>query len=246
MGIDKPPVRLSKLDEERFGIRTAVARGVTSATLPSVLEFCRENDVKFLIARSLCTELSAAQEMERQGFILMDTLVYYVRELGQGPLPTDTGTALIRFRRPGDEDTVRAVAGEVFGAYQGHYHADKRLDQAQCDEVYQSWVYNSCVSREFADAVMIAELKGTIVGFGTVRMNSPQECEGVLAGVSPSAQGHGIYRSFIIRSLEWCHEQKAQRMVVSTQITNVAVQKVWARLSFELSSSYYTYHKWFD
>jgi hypothetical protein len=34
-------------------------------------------------------------------------------------------------------------------------------------------------------------------------------------------------------------------MLISTQITNVAVQKVWTRLGFEPSRSYYTFHKWF-
>jgi hypothetical protein len=34
------------------------------------------------------------------------------------------------------------------------------------------------------------------------------------------------------------------RMVVSTQITNLAVQKVWVRQGFELTGSYYTFHLW--
>ena len=35
-------------------------------------------------------------------------------------------------------------------------------------------------------------------------------------------------------------------MVLSTQVTNLAVQKVWSRLGFEPSRSYYTFHLWFD
>jgi GNAT superfamily N-acetyltransferase len=84
------------------------------------------------------------------------------------------------------------------------------------------------------------------VGFATLRLNNPEEGEGVLFGVGPLAQGQGIYRSFMIHGMEWCLQQGMTRMVVSTQITNIAVQKVWTRLGFEPSHAYYTFHKWFD
>ena len=79
-----------------------------------------------------------------------------------------------------------------------------------------------------------------------MRLNSPEEGEGVLFGVAPAAQGRGIYRSFMVRGMEWCLAQGTSRMVVSTQITNIAVQKVWTRLGFEPHKSYLTFHRWFD
>jgi hypothetical protein len=45
--------------------------------------------------------------------------------------------------------------------------------------------------------------------------------------------------------MAWCASRGAARMMVSTQINNVAVQKVWARLGFEPNYAYYTFHKWF-
>jgi len=46
-------------------------------------------------------------------------------------------------------------------------------------------------------------------------------------------------------ALRWFEARGRSRMLISTQITNVAVQKVWIRLGFEPSKSYYTFHKWF-
>jgi GNAT superfamily N-acetyltransferase len=184
--------------------------------------------------------------MEREGFLLMDTLVYYRYDLTQSPLPGDNAKVPVRPMRPGEEERVRDVATESFRGYFGHYHADERLDRAKCDEVYVSWAYRSCVSREVADEVLVADLNGSIVGFATLRLNSAEEGEGVLFGVAPSAQGQGVYRSFMIRGMQWCLSNRAKRMVVSTQITNIAVQKVWTRLGFGPSYSYYTFHKWFD
>jgi hypothetical protein len=49
----------------------------------------------------------------------------------------------------------------------------------------------------------------------------------------------------MVAAMAWLAARGRTRMVVSTQITNLAVQKVWARLGFEPSSSYYTLHRWF-
>ncbi len=68
---------LSSIDEERFGIRSARASGLTVEALPGVIEFCQQNDVKFLVARCPVHELPAAQAMEGNGFILMDTFVVF-------------------------------------------------------------------------------------------------------------------------------------------------------------------------
>ena len=239
-------VRLSALDEARFGFRTAIAGSVTRDMLPDLLTYCRDNRATLLIARCRTSELSAVQAMENEGFVLTDTLVYYQRDLAKSPSLPDTGPAVIRPAKKGEEHAVRAVAAEAFKGYFGHYHADERLDSAECDEIYPDWAFRSCVSRDVADEVLVAELDGSVVGFVTLRLNSSEEGECVLSGISPRAQRLGIYRSHMIQSMNWCLQKGAAHMVVSTQITNIVVQKVWVRLGFEPSHAWYTLHKWFD
>ena len=240
------PIYLSAFDEERFAVRTARAPAMTLDNLPLTLDFCKKNEVVFLIARCMAADLSTAQAMEREGFYLMDTLIYYTRDLEKSPIPPDSGKIQVRFIRHGEEENVKIVAAESFRGYFGHYHADERLDRAKCDEAYVDWAFRSCVSHEVADEILIADLNGAIAGFATLRLNEPEEGEGILFGIHPSAQGQGIYRSFIIRGMEWCRSKGASRMIVSTQITNIAVQKVWTRVGFEPSHAYYTFHKWFE
>ena len=237
---------LSAIDTARFGLSIARAGHLTRDGLDEVLRYCESNSVRMLIARCSTTELALAQELERREFLLMDTLVYYTFDLKKKPVPADTGKAEIRGIRSGEEKQVRAIARDSFKGYFGHYHADSRLDRQACDDAYTSWAENSCVSTEFADHVLAAVLDGQLSGFATLRMNSSEEAEGVLFGVAPFAQGSGIYRSFIVRGLDWAQQRKAARMVVSTQITNLAVQKVWVRVGYEPSHSFYTFHKWFD
>jgi GNAT superfamily N-acetyltransferase len=237
---------LSALDEERFGYRTAKAVVRNDAEVVAAVDEARALGAKLLIVRCRADDLHAAQTLEERGARLMDVLVYYSRDLRKHPIPTDAGEVPVRPLRSGDADPVAAIARDSFAGYLGHYHADPRIDRGRADKVYVSWAQRSCLSRDVADEVLIADDGASLLGFATLRRNSPDEGEGVLFGVAPAAQGRGIYRSFMIRGMEWCVAQGAARMVVSTQITNIAVQKVWTRLGFEPHKSYLTFHRWFD
>jgi len=237
--------QFSEIDSERFGVRVARAN-VVADNLEKVLEFCHSEQIQLLIARCPTTDLDTAQKIEALGSILTDTLVYYSFDVARRPIPDDSPRALIRPFRSGDEAQVERVAATAFQGYYGHYHADPKLDRRLCDEGYISWAVRSCLSRAVAAEVLVAELENNVVGFATLRLNSPEEGEGVLFGVAPEAQGVGIYRSFMVGGMQWCKQQGTRRMVVSTQVTNIAVQKVWCRVGFEPAHSYYTFHKWFS
>ena len=92
----------------------------------------------------------------------------------------------------------------------------------------------------------MAEDGSNLAGFATLRMNSPEEGEGLLYAVAPEYQRRGVCPALMIHSLRWCRSQGAGRMLISTQLTNISMQKVWCRVGFEPSHSYYTFHKWFD
>ncbi|MEZ4666854.1 MAG: GNAT family N-acetyltransferase [Anaerolineae bacterium] len=237
-------IQLSPLDEERFGIPSARATAPLIANdIPTALDFCHKNRVKFLFARCFTSDLAAAQAMERAGFLLMDTLLYFERRL---PFPIPDTETTLRPVKSSEAQIVAQLATESFRGYGGHYHSDPRLDVARSDEVYSSWAYRSCMSREVADEVLVAEIDSQIVGFVTLKVNSPLEGEVPLYGVSPAVQGQGIGRGLIIGALKWCTAQKVERLLISTQVTNLSSQKVWIRLGFEPTHSYYTFHKWFD
>lgn len=235
----------SAIDEARFGIRVARNHALTEETLEETLAFCREQAIDMLIARTPSQAIRFVQQLESLGFQLMDTLVYYRRDLTRTPLPEPQDAALIRPVRSGEEAAVREIAAQAFQGYFGHYHADPRLDQAACDAAYISWAERSCVDRSVANEVLVAELEGELVGFLTLRVNAPHELEIVLNGVSVRAQKRGVYRDLVAHAIRYCAAQQAQQLIVSTQITNLAVQKVWVRLGFEPMQFYYTFHKWF-
>ncbi|MBL8146639.1 MAG: GNAT family N-acetyltransferase [Anaerolineae bacterium] len=236
-------------DEARFGFSVARCRLTSLDDAAQVHEYCRTNAIQLLIARCSTSRLEVAQQLETHGYQLMDTLLYYAFDLVKKAVPNEADKVTFRFATPGDAGFIEDVARASFVGYFGHYHADQRLNREQADEGYVSWAVNSvagCTPPDGANPVLVAETDRVIAGFATMRENSADEGEGVLFGVSPAWQGYGIYRSFMLHFMGWCQRRGMARAVVSTQITNLAVQKVWVRLGFEPSESYYTFHKWFD
>ena len=241
-----PLVFLSAIDEERFGIPVARVSQITRDSLPEINEFCEKKGVALLIARSPVAQLELVQELLRTGFELMDTLVYYVHDLARIPPQPNREDLHVRPVRPGEEEQVKKLAADIFRGYQSHYQADKKLDPTQCDQIYESWAYRSCVLRAVADEVLVADLAGVLHGFITIKANNQMEGEGGLFGVSTLARGSGIAQALMCRALEWCQAKPLQKMLISTQIHNISSQKVWVRLGFEPCQAFYTLHKWYD
>jgi len=245
MTMNEDLIYLSDIDEKRFSIKTAKAADIRMDNISAIMQSCADQEVVLLIARCPTYDLKTVQKMEQLGFLLMDTIIYFNYDLLSKPMVEDIDCIHIRTVRAGEENAVRSVAQEAFKGYLGHYHADNRLDRDRCDEVYMDWAYRSCISSETADVVLVSEHGGKIVGFGTIRINNPMEGEGMLFGVAPPCQGKGVYRGIMKGCINWCTKKGLHRMIISTQITNVASQKVWSRLGFEPNGSLYTFHKWF-
>jgi GNAT superfamily N-acetyltransferase len=247
MNVKPAPFRisLSPLDFERFGVITAKAGGVTSASLSDVNAFCLKNNVQLCVARCAATDFEAVHALEREKFELMDTVVYYRRELVPGDvdvqLPAD---ARIREALPDDAEKIQALAQRSFANYGGHYHQDSRLPTAKADAVYADWAYQSVLKTNSTNVVLIAETAGRMSGFGVLTLNTPEELEGNLFAVDPSAQGKGLYKSLMLSSLNWGRAKAARHMIISTQIINLRSQSVWSKLAFSVSDSIYTFHRW--
>lgn len=239
------PVQLSAIDSERFDIVVARAHSVTPENLQAILDHCAANQVKMLIARCDINDIRSVHAMEQSGFLLMDTLLYYRRDLYKTPIPTHQGYN-VRAVTANDQDQVRLTAAEAFRDYFGHYHADPRLDRLKCDEIYSSWAERAVQDRAVADEVLVADREGEILGLAVLRLNNAKEADALLFAVAPRAQRQGVYRSLLSSCLQWALSQGREQLVSSTQITNVASQKSWTRVGFEFSHAFYTFHKWFD
>ena len=236
-------ISLSPLDEVRFGFRAARAFVQNLTDFPLVDEFCKKEGVKFLVLRCKTDQIDLVHALEKKNFSLMDTLLYF-----RYVLPKEYKFSIDKKISPvnlEDEARILEITKTAFSGYLSHYHADPRLDITKSNEGYLDWASRSC-RKEIADEVLVAKSDGKINGFLTLRKNSPTEVEGPLFAVSPEAQGQGLGRSLMNSAFQWAYEQGAKEFIISTQITNLASQNLWASLGMKLYRTLYTFHKWFN
>jgi GNAT superfamily N-acetyltransferase len=213
--------------------------------VPALFATCRSMRAGLLIVRCGTDDIDSVVVLEEAGARLMDTLLYYERGLDDWTGPAESA-CVIRPNLPSDIDRIEEIARAAFDGYRGHYHVDSRLAASACNEVYASWARRSCESPGVADVVLVAELNGRIEGFAALRANSLMEAEGVLYGVDPAARRLGIYRSLMDASLAWARSNGMNRFVISTQLSNIIVRRVWAGMGFLPLPAWHTFHVWLD
>jgi acetyltransferase (GNAT) family protein len=245
MPIEHPQIALSSLDTNRFGVCTARADALTGDGLANALDFCGSQGVELLIGRCSVEDRATVHALQAAGFVLMDTLVYYRRDLARSPV-TDPGDGRIRLLRAGEEEQVEAIARECFRDYGGHYHADPRLDRSACTEVYASWARSTCDRRGDSRFVLVVDDGDNVVAFSSFSQNSADEGELVLGAVSQRARGSGLYRLLTQAGMHRLQSSAASRFVTSTYLGNWSAQASWAAAGLSPYAAYHTFHRWFD
>lgn len=240
-------LRFLESERARFGYRMARLNldfGCEPTDAERIVKMCLSSNVEMLTLRVPTDKITLVQALEALEFRSMDCLVYY--ECPTEDVPSfKPSTVEIREATGEDAMVVAEIAGLCFSDYYSHYHADARLDRVKVSAAYIDWAKQSCLDREVASCVYLPIVAGAIAGFITMRRNSPTEGEGVLNAVHPRFAGGGIYGELITRSKQWCRDNGMKRMVISTQIDNLKVQRAWSNRGFHLYKSYYTLHRWF-
>lgn len=236
------PVEINALESARFGI---VAARLTDHATPLALvnEAARALGVQMITVRVDSNALRRVQELEEDGFRLMDTLAYYGRDLADPLEPAPApANEIIRLATPEDKTAIARVALAAFTNFIGHYHADVRLSAVAADAAYVEWAVNSAAHCSDSSPVLVALVDGKIVAFLTLNLAS---AEIILNAVHPDEQGKGTYGRLIDKAVETSRKAGLTQLTVSTQLNNLTPQRTWVRRGFRMLYSRYTLHKWF-
>ena len=242
---------LSELDQKRFGVITVKAEGLESIEdLEECILFSNNNKADLLIVRLDASKINVAQRLETLGSILCDTLIYYelrCLRIKNSVAATHTDGELFRLREvtARDQVAVTDIAREAFSEYIGHYHSDPMFNRRDCDEVYASWCEATIKNAGETNKVIIAEDIDGICGFLTMKIHNDKRLELVLCGVVKRVEGWGVYRRMVQYAVEYAIRTGFKRIFTSTQIINLAVQRVWTAQGFLPQKFEYTFHKWF-
>jgi GNAT superfamily N-acetyltransferase len=235
------PAAHSALDSARFGIRVFRGRVDSVAAVSDLMRFARAAQLDLLVVRCPVEAVAAAQALERACCFLTDTLVYY-RGTTSRFEPSPISWPGVRLGQATDRAALESIARASFSGFFGHYHADARLDPVAATEGYVEWA--SSALADTASVVLVSETEGRLSGFLTAKKLDGRTWEIVLNGVAPEFQRRGIYAA-LFREIGWrARGQGASQVLVSTQLANLAPQKVWTRAGLELDHALYTFHWW--
>jgi ribosomal protein S18 acetylase RimI-like enzyme len=237
----------SELESARFGVQFGRldAAAVPPGGLADAIAMADAEGLQVLSARVDATELEQVRALEDLGFRIMDSLVYYRREISSistGIAADDLGA--LTDLTGADAEACSAIARRAFRGYMGHYHADPRLSANAAEESYADWIARLLLA-PMADQIAIGSAReGKLVGFLVGLRKDPGTSEILLNAVSPEEQRAGHYTALLWEYLRRVHQRGDREVVISTQLQNTTVQRVWVRAGFTLFRSYHTLHRW--
>lgn len=237
------PIERSAIDEARFGVRTAKAVARTADEVQQAVAACERQGVQLLLLRLPTDAHAAVHAAEQAGALLTDTLCFYARAVDAltEPPPPRPGLHL-RAGDAADADRVEALARAAFAGYPGHYRNDPRLQAVDVDEVYPSWARACCVRA--TGPLVLAEFDAQPAAFAALRPGGDGELDVALLAVHPQFRQLGVAADLLRHLSSGALGPAVSRLSYSTQITNVAMQRLLARLGFLPTGSHYTFHWW--
>lgn len=233
----------SALDSDRFGMRVFRGRAETVNTR-SLLREIVDSQCDVAIVRVPAANSAAVSALSRHAMPVLhcDTLVYYTADLrNHEPKLPRNSDLLFRHARADDRDALGALIAHTFVDYTSHYHGNPLFTPESILAGYRQW--GESFLGTGVGTLWVAERGGQIVAFAACAEDTESSTgEGVLYGVAPDASGSGIYGDLIRMTQSDFKRRGFERMKVSTQVQNFAVQKVWAREGFWLTSAWDTFH----
>ena len=237
-------VEPNRLESDRFGVSFARLTDPVHdrEAAEALLQEADGQGTDVISARVDADDLPTVRMLEDGGFRIMDTLVYYQRDLPAPDLAM-TGPEII----PGSAEHVPAcaqIAARAFSGYLGHYHADPRLDAEAADLAYVDWTSRLLTESADGQIALCAVIDGQVSGFLIGVRRGEAASEIVLNAVDPGVEGQGCYGALLRRYLRHAGGRGDRQVVISTQLQNYRVQRAWRREGFHLFGSFHTLHRW--
>jgi GNAT superfamily N-acetyltransferase len=237
------PVR-SSLDSDRFSIEVARVSLAPGDLLDPDGPPLEGGVFDLVIARCSADDLASATALEAAGGRLMDVHVGFDRALTDADAGLDPADEEIDVATVDDADEVAALCRAAFSGAVGHYHADPRLPDDRCDEVYADWGRRSTLDP--AVTVLVQRgADGAVVGLATVAVDATRGRATVaLDAVRGDHRGTDTFARLGRQRLALARRAGADRISTAVHLQNVAACRANERLGFRIASAELTFHVW--
>jgi hypothetical protein len=254
----------SPWDTQAVKRRTAIVKHLAHANNPSDSETLADllteltvraasRGVECLTCKVQVRDSEVVRALERQGFLLMDTLLDLVFDSSHTPLenirlPKRLERLHTRLARPEDAPEILALAHKAFANYFGRYHSDPKMPPGTGAKVYDQWV---CSGFEgWVDWTVVAEIDGKIVGYSMWKNASALEIKHCVdithcnfGAIHPNFSGRGVYTALKLAGMRIA-ESFAKHFDLATHIANYPVHRGTAKLGWRIAGARHSFHNW--
>jgi len=248
--------RIGALKQLAADAENSSGGNVVEALVEETIRHAAKCGIECLTVNVHPRDSATIHSLERNGFLLMDTLVYYLFDFSRTPFdqliaPRQIGGLSTRLGAPADLPKILEIAERAFKNHFGRYNADARMPPGAAKDVYREWARSSFSG--WADWVMIAEVRGRIAGYAVWRKASALEAKhGLdiihynLVAVHPHFAGRGVFAVLSYDGMRMLRmlQQYANHVVAPTHVTHSAVHRLCFEFGGHISGSRHSFHKW--
>jgi ribosomal protein S18 acetylase RimI-like enzyme len=226
-------------DSAFFGLKVARVRDtrLNPGAAGRIIQECVEESIDCLYFLADSTDAATCREAEAGGFHLVD--VRLTLRADRAACQKEPRGSRVRLFNPGDLSTLMNIARTSHRDTRFYY--DPGFTQAQCDELYATWIERSCDG--FADAVLVAEASGRPAGYVSCRLSGGESRIGLIA-VDAASRHCGLGAELVASAMHWSAEHGAECVRVTTQARNVGATRLYERAGFLSDSVQLWYHAW--
>jgi RimJ/RimL family protein N-acetyltransferase len=236
------PVR-SPLDSARFAIEVGRLTLAPGDRLDPDRPSFETGPYDLVIARCAADDIASATALEEAGGRLMDVHVTFDRALDDADADLDPAEAPTDVATAADAPEVSALCRAAFARSAGHYHADPRLPDDRCAEVYADW--GRRMTLDPGVTVVVERADGAIVGLAAFALDPPApHARTVLDAVGADHRGTGTFGRLGRQRLALARRAGADRIRTAVHLQNVAACRTNELLGFEIAAAELTFHAW--
>ncbi len=188
----------------------------------------------FVDAKVDVSDTAAVGALQSLGFRLIDTAV---RLTAPRAACAGQGSADVGFATPAMAAAVGEVAERSF--VHDRFHRDPEIPAATANAVKRSWALNFFAGRR-GDWMAVACRDGRPVGFLQLLRSPADDLVIDLIAVDRDCRGRGLARAMVGFAAANC--ACGGRIVVGTQIANVASVRLYEGMGFRLDAAHYVLH----
>ncbi len=227
------------------------AHDVARSLVGAIVAHARREKVSFLSARAYVNQWPFVHALEHAGFLLADTLLDYVIELGS-PLHADAPPGYaVRLARAEDVSQTVELVQRAFAHHIGRFHSDAKVRPDEADRIYPAWVESSFGG--YADHIVVAVHNERIVGCSIWKKPSKSEARHNLSVahfslgvVAPECAGLGIFRAITLSGLALLQTSGVRWVEGPTHVLNFPVQRAYTRMGWRMADARHAFHLWLD